>query len=165
MITRLLRIPGKLFTSAIVLSILLSSCGDNSTDNTSGVDTTELEGSHFSAAVMNKNDSLTLMGWLIFDDVDGDAVHGRWCFESWGTQTDFPDFPVMTDGQFPEMNNLNSFTGTIHGDMVIVRLTMPGTSDTIGIVLDEQRGDEIFGTVSLLPEMSFKGTIKALRKQ
>ena len=154
------------YIACFVLPILLLGCEKNNViGNTSGVSVSDLPGTKFGTVVMNESDKISLLGWIHFDDIQGDRITGQWIFETWGDQPYFPMLPVNTGGGFPEASYISDFTGQVFGDMVIISIPMQGSTDSIGIVLDTQEGDELRGSVTLLPGMKFKGSIKALKKQ
>ena len=149
-----------------VLPVFLLGCakGDVVNDD-SGVVISDIANSEYGTVVMNESDSISLLGWIHFDEINNDTVNGQYIFETWGNQPYFPMFSVNTGSSFPEADFISDFTGQIFGDMVIIKMPLPGSTDSIGIVFDIQEGDELRGSVTLLPGMGFRGSIKALKKK
>ena len=132
------------------------------TGSINGVIVSELTGKEYGVAVFSENGSLTLFGHILFDEIQGETISGRWCMETWGKQAEFPTLAINTGGAFPEKTNLLSYSGQVFGDMIILLLHLPDSEKSLGIVFDEQAGKELFGTVTLLPGKAFEGSIKAI---
>ena len=157
--------------SAEILLILtaflcLLGCDKNVMDeNNNGVIVSTLSGKGYGVVVFSENGSLVLLGHLLFDEIQGDTISGRWCMETWGEQPAFPTLPVNTGVGFPDAVELENYTSLIFGDMIIINLHLPDTEETLGIVIDKQIDEELFGTATLLPGKAFQGTIKAIQSK
>ena len=149
-----------------VILIFLFGCGKNNVvDDTSGISVKDLPGAEYGTVIMNGSGKISLLGWIHFGDINGDEITGQWIFETWGEQPYFTTFPSNTSGYFPDAGYVSEFNGQVFGDKVIISLPVPDSNDSIGIILDTQDGTELRGSVTLLPDKKFKGSIKALKKQ
>lgn len=150
----------------LLLTAFLSMCScekDGVTDSKNGVTISTLPGTSYGVAVLNDKGSVTLLGHLLFDDIQGDNITGRWYMETWGEQPVFSMLTVNTGEAFPDTAELKSYTGMVFGDIIIITLHLPDSEESLGIVIEEQTGEELFGTVTLLPNKEFQGSIKAIR--
>ena len=158
------RLEGVRLTLAGVLAAAMVSCGgERVTEGRSGVETSQLAGTDYALAVLDAEDGLVLLGRLTFEAIDGEQVRGGWRLETWGEQPDFDGLPVNRGAVFPEDADLGAFTGQIFGDWVIVRIALPRAGDSLGLVFQEQDGEELLGTATLLPSGLFKGRVRGLR--
>ncbi|MFC1650024.1 hypothetical protein ACFL2X_00490 [Candidatus Latescibacterota bacterium] len=147
----------------ISIAVFMFACDDNGfTENKDGVVAETLHGKDYGVVVYSDSNPLVLMGHLSFQDIDGDIISGGWYMEAWGEQPHFSTLPVNMGEEFPGNDKLEAFTGQIFGDMIIINLDLPGSEESLGIVLERQDGDELFGSATLLPDKAFDGKFKAL---
>ena len=132
------------------------------TESKNGITASTLPGTGYGVVVLSENGSLILLGHLLFDEIQGDNISGRWCMETWGEQPAFSTLPVNTGEGFPDAVDLESYTGQVFGDMIIIKLYLPDSEESLGIVIEEQIDEELFGTATLLPNKAFQGSIKAI---
>ena len=148
-----------------ILTIVIVGCGGKSpTEADNGVTISDLPGSTYSIVVMDNRNSLVLLGRLCFDTITDENISGAWLFETWGEQEDFPGLVVNGGEQFPAGIPDTPFAGQIFGDMVIIKIPLPDNDNrTLGIVIDEQDGDRLYGSADTLPDKIFSGRIDAIR--
>lgn len=133
------------------------------TEDKKGVIIEDLAHSDIAVVVGTSKNSIVLMGHLKFDEIGETEVTGSWRFETWGENSTFSMLPVNTGPAFTEPDYIGTFTGTVFGDMLILDVPLPESESSLGIVLDRQEGENIYGSVSMLPDKTFSGSLKALK--
>jgi len=153
-----------LYVFLVLLLVLSWGCGTKSpVEENTGVAVSELPGTTYGVAILDEHGSTVLLGRLRFDTISEETITGTWLFETWGEQPEFPGFAVNTGGHFPEGVPVDAFSGRVFGDMVILRVPLPVGDRVLGIVIDEQDGNRLFGPVNTLPDQKFSGRIDAVR--
>jgi hypothetical protein len=114
------------------------------------LDPADLAGRTFNVVAKNANESVILLGQLRLGPIVGTAIGGTWDLRQW-SGSDIPGLPGR-----------GSVNGTVFGRAAILQLALPGTTETLGIVVDRLVKDRITGTISLLPSRSFTGSIEAI---
>ncbi len=149
---------------AVVGAALSGGCSkDSPNEDKPGVQTADLAGSDVAVVVMNGKKSVVLMGHLLFEDITETTVAGKWRFETWGENGTFSMLPANWGPDFTGTDYIGEFTGTVFGDMLILDIPLPESTSSLGIVLDRQEGENIYGSAALLPDKTFSGSLKALK--
>jgi hypothetical protein len=129
-----------------------------------GVDVSELPGTSYGVTIEDDDGAVALLGKLRFDAVSSETVMGAGRFETWGEQPQFPDFDVNTGQEFPDGGSLAVLSGIVFGDTIILRIPFPQGDRALGIVIDDQDGRWLFGSVVTLPDRAFSGRMQALQE-
>lgn len=136
---------------------------DSPNEDKPGVQTEALTGADVAVVVMDGKKSVVLMGHLLFEDITAETVTGKWRFETWGENGAFSMLPANWGPDFTGTDYIGDFTGTVFGDMLILDIPLPESASSLGIVLDHQEGENIYGSAALLPDKTFSGSLKALK--
>lgn len=114
------------------------------------LDPATLAGGTFDVVAQNANESIVLLGTLHLGPIVRTAIGGTWEMRQW-RGSDIPGLPGR-----------GSVTGSVFGRAAILQLALPGTTESLGIVVDAQVNERITGTISLLPSRSFRGSLEAI---
>jgi hypothetical protein len=114
------------------------------------LDPAKLAGGTFDVVAKNTDESIILLGQLHLGPIVGTAIGGTWELRQW-SGSDIPGLPGR-----------GSVTGSVFGRAAILQLDLPGTQQSLGIVVDRLVNERIAGTISLLPSRSFRGSIEAI---
>jgi len=105
----------------------------------------------FNVVAKNPAESIILLGQLHFAPISGTDIQGTWDLKQW-SGTDVPGLPGS-----------GAMTGTLFGTAAILRLELPGTESTLGVVIDHAVDGRVAGRIDLLPSGTFHGRIEAIR--
>jgi hypothetical protein len=110
-----------------------------------------LAGGTYNVVAKNPAESIILLGQLHFAPISGTDIQGTWDLKQW-SGTDVPGLPGS-----------GAMTGTLFGTAAILRLELPGTESTLGVVIDHAVDGRVAGRIDLLPSGTFHGRIEAIR--
>jgi hypothetical protein len=148
----------------VFLAYFASSCEQKSEIlSPAPVNFSELGQTSYAVIARDQNNTPVLLGVLGFDSITEDEITGHWRFETWGKQRYFSTLPLNANNEFPEVADLGTFQGLIWGDQAILKIQVPETENSLGLILEGRLDNTLVGTISLLPEKQFDGRFEALR--
>ena len=141
----------RLLSLLFALTLLAGCSRSQPTRSPAPLTASDLSAVSFHVLAKNAGESVILLGDLAFDPIGGDVVSGTWTLRSWSG-----------DG-VPGLPASGRFSGTLFGGSAILSLPLPDGTNSLGVVLDDRRSDRIAGSITLLPDRSFAGSIEAIR--
>ena len=114
------------------------------------LDPTTLAGGTFNVVAKSADESVILLGQLHMGPIVGTAIGGTWELRQW------------SGSSIPGLPGKGSVNGSVFGRAALLQLDLPGTEETLGIVVDRLVDGRISGTISLLPSRSFRGSLEAI---
>lgn len=114
------------------------------------LDPSTLSGGTFNVVAKNPDESVILLGQLHLGPIVGNAIGGTWDLRQW------------SGSNIPGLPGRGSVSGSVFGRAAILQLDLPGTEQTLGIVVDRLVNGRVSGTISLLPSRSFRGSLEAI---
>ena len=114
------------------------------------LDPSTLSGGTFNVVAKSPDQSVVLLGQLHMGPIVGTAMGGTW------------ELRQRSGHSIPGLPGKGSVTGSVFGRAALLQLDLPGTDETLGIVVDRLVNGRISGTISLLPSRSFRGSLEAI---
>jgi hypothetical protein len=113
----------------------------------------DLSGASYNVVAKNPSESVILLGQIRFAAASGGELTGSWSLRQW-SGSDVPGLPG--EGEL---------TGALAGNTAILRLALPGTESSLGMVAEGFREGRLTGKISLLPSLGFDGRFEAIRAE
>jgi hypothetical protein len=155
---------GKIVQVFFLLSVFIFSCSHDKQPVAPTLFSIE-DISNTSYNIIAKNDAGTviLLGHIHFTQSESDQISGTWNLETWGKNSLFPTLPVNEGKKFPDDKSLGTFTGYVFGEQAIVKLSLPSSDNSLGMIVKGTSNGKLVGKITLLPGKEFDGNFEAIR--